>query len=36
MEAGEGKERITKQRQSRWHNITTAGAEQSPGSRGAA
>uniref|UniRef100_A0A2K5CY21 Uncharacterized protein n=1 Tax=Aotus nancymaae TaxID=37293 RepID=A0A2K5CY21_AOTNA len=36
MEAGEEKERVPKQRQSRWHNIATAGAGQSPGSRGAA
>uniref|UniRef100_A0A2K6S4A1 Uncharacterized protein n=1 Tax=Saimiri boliviensis boliviensis TaxID=39432 RepID=A0A2K6S4A1_SAIBB len=35
MEAREGKERVPKQRQSRWDNITTAGAG-SPGSRGAA
>uniref|UniRef100_A0A671FS24 Uncharacterized protein n=1 Tax=Rhinolophus ferrumequinum TaxID=59479 RepID=A0A671FS24_RHIFE len=33
MEAGEGKERFQKQRQSRRHNITTAGAGQSAGSR---
>uniref|UniRef100_A0A8D0IH15 Uncharacterized protein n=2 Tax=Sus scrofa TaxID=9823 RepID=A0A8D0IH15_PIG len=36
MEAGERKERFLKQRQFRRHNITTAGAGQSPGSRGTA
>uniref|UniRef100_A0A5F5Q256 Protocadherin beta 2 n=1 Tax=Equus caballus TaxID=9796 RepID=A0A5F5Q256_HORSE len=36
MEAKEGKERSLKQRQCRWHDITTAGAGQSVGSRGTA